>query len=102
LSTPPDHHNGLAERVGIRGQEFAERAYLQVLRFGASVVLPAAATCLSADGALHVVQLDSGDHLAAQSLISTTGVTYRTIDAAGLERFGMLACSLRRPLLGIG
>src|SRR5262249_2338470 len=41
----------------------------------------------SADGALHVVQLDTGDHLAARSLI---GVTYRTIDAAGLEQFGGL------------
>ena len=37
-----------------------------------------------------MVHLDTGDHLTARSVIIATGVTYRTIDAAGLDRFGGL------------
>ena len=90
IGTTSRIENYLGFPVGISGQEFAERAFLQVLRFGASVVLPAAAAGLSADGAVHVVHLDTGDDLAARSLIIATGVTYRTIEATGLERFGGL------------
>jgi thioredoxin reductase (NADPH) len=90
IGTTSRIENYLGFPVGISGQDFAERAYLQVLRFGASVLLPAAATGLSSDGTAHVVHLDTGDDLAARSLIIATGVTYRTIDAAGLDRFAGL------------
>jgi len=62
IGTTSRIENYLGFPVGISGDEFAQRAHIQVLRFGASIVLPATAT----------------------------GVTYRTIDATGLDRFGGL------------
>ena len=90
IGTTSRIENYLGFPVGISGEEFAQRAYIQVLRFGASIVLPATATALSGDGAAQVIHLDTGETLTAHSLIIATGVTYRTIDAAGLDRFAGL------------
>ena len=69
------------------GEEFAERAFIQVLRFGATLLVPGTATGLSGRGDGYVVRLDSGDELAARCVIIATGVTYRQLDAAGLDQF---------------
>jgi thioredoxin reductase len=90
IGTTSRIENYLGFPVGISGDEFAQRAYIQVLRFGASVVLPATATGLSGDDTARVIHLDTGDSLTALSVIIATGVTYRTIDATGLDRFGGL------------
>jgi thioredoxin reductase (NADPH) len=90
IGTTSRIENYLGFPVGVSGGEFAERAYIQVLRFGASVVLPATATGLSGDSTARVVHLDTGGSLTASSVIIATGVTYRKIDAAGLDRFGGL------------
>ena len=87
IGTTSRIENYLGFPVGVSGEEFAQRAYIQALRFGASIVLPATATGLSGDGSAWVIHLDTGDDLTAHSVIITTGVTYRTIDAAGLDRF---------------
>ena len=90
IGTTSRIENYLGFPVGVSGEEFAERAYIQVLRFGASIILPAAATGLSSDSTARVIHLDTGDDLIARSVIITTGVTYRKIDATGLDRFGGL------------
>src|SRR5215467_12080951 len=90
IGTTSRIENYLGFPVGVSGEEFAERAYIQVLRFGASIVLPVTATGLSGDATDRVIHLDTGDDLTAHSVIIATGVTYRTIDAAGLDRFGGL------------
>jgi thioredoxin reductase (NADPH) len=92
IGTTSRIENYLGFPVGISGDEFAERAFLQAIRFGASIVLPASAVGLSAgraDGnAAYSVQLASGDVVTAHSVIIATGVSYRTIDASGLDEFG--------------
>jgi|SRR5262245_8574674 len=90
ISTTSRIENYLGFPVGITGDEFAERAYIQVLRFGASIILPAAATGLSGDSSAWVIHLDTGDQLAAHTVIIANGVSYRRIDASGLDRFGGL------------
>jgi thioredoxin reductase (NADPH) len=90
IGTTSRIENYLGFPVGVSGEEFAERAYIQVMRFGASIVLPATATGLSGDSTAHVTHLDTGDHVTSRSLIIATGVTYRTIDATGLDRFSGL------------
>src|SRR6516225_6182610 len=90
IGTTSRIENYLGFPVGITGDEFAQRAYIQVLRFGASIVLPATATGLSGDSRARVIHLYTGDDLTARSVIIATGVTYRTIDAAGLDRFSGL------------
>ena len=90
ISTTSRIENYLGFPVGISGEEFAKQAYVQVLRFGASIVLPATATGLSGDSTARVIHLDTGDRLTARSVIIATGVTYRTIDATRLDRFSGL------------
>ena len=90
IGTTSRIENYLGFPVGIGGEEFAQRAYIQALRFGVSIVLPAAATGLSGDSAAWVIQLDSGEAVTARSVIISTGVTYRKIDATGLDRFAGL------------
>jgi thioredoxin reductase (NADPH) len=87
IGTTSRIENYLGFPVGISGEDFAERAYIQVLRFGASIVLPASAVGLTADGAAYRVQLDTGDVLTTRTVIIATGVSYRRIDAAGLDQF---------------
>jgi thioredoxin reductase (NADPH) len=86
IGTTSRIENYLGFPVGISGEDFAERAYLQVLRFGASIVLPASAVRLSGAGP-YQVQLDSGGVLTTRAVLIAAGVSYRRIDAAGLDQF---------------
>jgi thioredoxin reductase (NADPH) len=87
IATTSRIENYLGFPVGVTGEEFAERAFVQALRFGASIVLPAAATSLSPAGAGHVVHLDTGDDIRARSVIIATGASYRRLEAAEVDRF---------------
>ena len=87
IGTTPRIENYLGFPLGVSGEEFAERALIQVLRFGATLLVPAAASGLQVRDGKYVVELDGGDELVARSVIIATGVTYRKLDAVGLERF---------------
>jgi thioredoxin reductase (NADPH) len=87
IATTSRIENYLGFPVGVSGEEFAERAFVQALRFGVSIVLPAAATGLSSAGADHVVHLDTGDDIKARSVLIATGASYRRLEAAGVDRF---------------
>jgi thioredoxin reductase (NADPH) len=87
IGTTSKVENYLGFPVGISGSEFAQRAFLQVLRFGASIVLPASAAGLSQQGSRYLIHLDTGDDITALSVIIATGASYRQIEADGLDRF---------------
>jgi thioredoxin reductase (NADPH) len=87
IATTSRIENYLGFPVGVTGEEFAERAFVQALRFGVSIVLPAAATSLSPAGAGHVVHVDTGEEVTARSVIIATGASYRRLEAAGVDRF---------------
>jgi thioredoxin reductase (NADPH) len=87
IGTTSRIENYLGFPVGISGEDFAERAFIQVLRFGASIVLPASAVGLSADDAAYHVRLDTGEVLTTRTVVVASGVSYRSIDAAGLDQF---------------
>jgi thioredoxin reductase (NADPH) len=87
IGTTSKIENYLGFPVGISGTEFAHRAILQVLRFGASIVLPASATGLSRQGDRHIVLLDTGDDITALNVIIATGASYRRVEADGIDRF---------------
>ena len=59
------------------GEEFAERAFIQVLRFGATLLAPSTAVGLSRRGDGYVIRLQTGENLTARCVIVATGVTYR-------------------------
>jgi thioredoxin reductase (NADPH) len=79
--------NYLGFPVGVSGDEFAERALVQVRRFGAALLVPSLAVALAPRDGRYVVQLDAGEELVTGSVILAMGVSYRRLDVAGLERF---------------
>jgi len=87
IGTTSRIENYLGFPVGVGGDEFAQRALIQVLRFGTTLLVPCTATGLSERGDVYVIRLESGDDLMARSVIIAGGVTYRKLDAAGLEPF---------------
>ena len=87
IGTTSKIENYLGFPAGVSGREFAEWALLQVLRFGATLLVPSTAAGLARRGDDYLIRLDAGGELAARTVIIATGVTYRQLDAAGLDRF---------------
>jgi thioredoxin reductase (NADPH) len=87
IGTTSRIENYLGFPVGVSGEEFAERSLVQVLRFGATLLVPRTAAGLTGDVDDYVIRLSDGDELAARTVIIATGVAYRQLDAAGLDRF---------------
>jgi thioredoxin reductase (NADPH) len=87
IGTTSRIENYLGFPVGVSGEEFAERSLVQVLRFGATLLMPKTAAGLTQRGDDYAIQLDDGDELAARTVVIASGVAYRQLDATGLERF---------------
>jgi thioredoxin reductase (NADPH) len=87
IGTTSRIENYLGFPVGVSGEEFAERSLVQALRFGATLLVPETAAGLAGHNGDYVIRLDDGGELAARTVIIATGVTYRQLDAAGLDRF---------------
>src|SRR5262247_861505 len=86
IGTTSRIENYLGFPVGVSGEEFAERSLVQALRFGATLLVPRTAAGLTTHGDDYVIRLGDGDELAARTVIIATGVAYRQLDAAGLDR----------------
>jgi thioredoxin reductase (NADPH) len=87
IGTTSRIENYLGFPVGVSGEEFAERSLIQALRFGATLLVPNTAAGLTARGDDYIIQLGDGAELAARTVVVATGVAYRQLDAAGLDRF---------------
>jgi thioredoxin reductase (NADPH) len=87
IGTTSRIENYLGFPVGVSGEEFAERSLVQALRFGTTLLVPRTATGLTRHGDDYVIRLEGGDELAARTVIVATGVSYRQLDAEGLDRF---------------
>jgi thioredoxin reductase (NADPH) len=77
--------NYLGFPTGISGSELVRRAVTQARRFGAEIVAVQDATSLEASAAARVVHLAGGATLHAHSVIVSTGVEYRRLEAPGIE-----------------
>ena len=86
-STTSRIENYLGFPTGVSGTEFGERAQLQAQRLGAQMFVPHAAVSLSHSEGYYHVSLDNGVELLGKAVIIATGVTYRGLDVAGIERF---------------
>ena len=89
-STTSRIENYLGFPTGVSGTEFGERAQLQAQRLGAQMFVPHAAVSLSHSDGYNHVTLDNGAQLLGKAVIIATGVTYRRLDVAGIERFAGL------------
>src|SRR5215475_14111492 len=87
IGTTSRIENYLGFPAGVTGEEFAERSLVQALRFGVTLLVPRTAAGLTRYGDDYIIRLEDGDELAARTVIIATGVAYRELDAAGLDRF---------------
>ncbi|GGT31627.1 FAD-dependent oxidoreductase [Nonomuraea spiralis] len=72
---------------GVSGQQLADRARRQALKFGAELLSARKVTHLEPRGQARVIGFKDGGEIAAHAVILATGVTYRRLEAPGLDEF---------------
>jgi thioredoxin reductase (NADPH) len=77
--------NYLGFPKGLSGSDLARRALTQASRFGAEMVLARDVVGFEARGPVRAVLFEGSGEIEARSLIVATGVSYRRLEAAGLE-----------------
>jgi thioredoxin reductase (NADPH) len=75
--------NYLGFPSGLSGADLARRATTQARRLGAELLTVSKATALHVEGAGRVVELTGGAQLSANSVIVSSGVSYRMMEAPG-------------------
>ena len=78
--------NYLGFPSGVSGGELARRAVTQARRFGVEVLAAQEAIALSADGPSRTVRLGDGSELKSHAVVIATGVSYRQLEAEGVDR----------------
>jgi thioredoxin reductase (NADPH) len=79
--------NYLGFPTGISGQDLAGRAYSQVHKFGAQVMIAKSAKRLSCDSKPFAIEITGGPPVPARSIIIATGAQYRRLSLENLEQF---------------
>jgi thioredoxin reductase (NADPH) len=77
--------NYLGFPSGLSGGELAHRAVTQARRLGAEILSPRKAVGLVSDGPSKTIKLEDGSELLCRSLLIATGVSYRKLEAIGVE-----------------
>jgi thioredoxin reductase (NADPH) len=70
---------------GVSGAQLTDRARRQAQKFGAEVLTARDVVGLEARGSSRVVTFGDGSEIAAHSVILASGVTYRALEAEGIE-----------------
>jgi thioredoxin reductase (NADPH) len=79
--------NYLGFPSGVSGDDLAARAAEQAQRLGAEIVVTRSIEGIVPTDDCHTVTLDGGGELGARAVILATGVSYRALQADGLEAF---------------
>ncbi|MBA2415737.1 MAG: FAD-dependent oxidoreductase [Geodermatophilaceae bacterium] len=79
--------NYLGFPKGLTGSDLTQRAVAQVSRFGAEVVLARDVVGFQTRGPVHAVLFEGSGEIEARALIVATGVSYRRLEAAGVDEF---------------
>ncbi|GAA6524236.1 FAD-dependent oxidoreductase [Intrasporangium sp. DVR] len=72
---------------GLTGSDLAQRAVAQVVRFGAEMVVARDVVGRQTRGLVQAVLVDGSDDIEARALVVATGVSYRQLQAPGLDAF---------------
>jgi thioredoxin reductase (NADPH) len=78
--------NYLGFPTGLSGAELAHRAWSQAIRLGAEFMAPQEVLDLCVQDGYKVLTLSDGTKIRARAVVLTTGVSYRKLDAPGLDR----------------
>ena len=79
--------NYLGFPTGISGQELANRATTQALKFGAKMMIAHSVSSLNCDRRPYHVVLDDGTALATKSIVISSGAQYNKPHIANLAKF---------------
>jgi thioredoxin reductase (NADPH) len=71
---------------GLSGGDLSRRAVAQASRFGAEILTPLEARGIRAQDPYRFVSLTGGSEISCHALLIATGVSYRKLDAPGVER----------------
>jgi len=85
--TSPRIENYLGFPAGISGGELAERAVIQAEKFGAKIIVAAAAIALEEGDGRYAIRLDDGTSVAGLAVLIATGARYRKLALSRLEEF---------------
>jgi thioredoxin reductase (NADPH) len=80
--------NYLGFPKGLSGADLTRRAVAQAARFGAEMVLARDVVGFEQRGPVRAVLLAGGGEIEARAVLLTTGVSYRRLDADGLDQLG--------------
>ena len=72
---------------GVSGAQLTERARRQAERFGVEIVTARDVAGLDVSGPSRTIRFEDGNEIAAHTVILATGVSYRRLDAPGLDEF---------------
>ncbi len=78
--------NYLGFPTGLSGAELTHRAWTQATRLGAEFMAPQEVVELAVQDEYKVLTLSDGTVIRTKAVVLTTGVSYRTLAAPGLER----------------
>ncbi len=81
--------NYLGFPKGLSGADLTHRAVAQAARFGAETVLANDVTGFEERGPVRAVLLEGGEAIEARSVLVATGVSYRRLEAPGIEELGL-------------
>jgi thioredoxin reductase (NADPH) len=79
--------NYLGFPTGISGDDLAHRALTQAERFGADVIVTRTVASIASEHGCNTLTLDGGTPLRARAVVLAMGVTWRTLDVEGVDRF---------------
>ncbi len=79
--------NYLGFPAGVSGSELAQRAGVQAAKFGARLVMPAAAKGLRSTSGRHEIRLSNGEGATGRTVVIASGAQYRRLDVPRLGEF---------------
>ncbi len=79
--------NYLGFPAGLSGAELARRAVAQAQRFGVEILNPQEATGVRREDPYRILTLSDGSELSCHALVVASGVSYRKLDVADIDRF---------------
>lgn len=72
---------------GLSGQELTHRAITQAKRFGIEFLSPQEVTSITEKDGYKSLTLSNGDCISSKSVVITTGVNYRKLEAEGIDKY---------------
>jgi thioredoxin reductase (NADPH) len=78
--------NYLGFPAGLSGGDLARRAVDQARRFDVEILTPQEVSAIRVEDTYRIVTLADGTEISCYALIITTGVSYRKLDASGVQR----------------